>query len=199
VDPQPVEFCEGGVTDLVLRAARVDDEQAVLRAYREAADVPNFLHHYRDGMPFARYLEVLAERELGGDLSRDRVPSTFLFAFVGSRIVGRASIRHRLNGRLRRVGGHIGYAVVPQFRRKGYATEILRQSLDIAKNRFRIRRALITCDDDNVGSIRVIEKNGGVLQDVVTGADLPKPKRRYWVDLQPPSVSPARGSPPSRP
>ncbi|MDF2697229.1 MAG: putative acetyltransferase, partial [Labilithrix sp.] len=169
--------------DLVLRRARLDDEQEVLRAHREATDVPNFLHHYRDGMSFARYLEVLAERELGVDLSMDRVPSTLLFAFVGSRIVGRASIRHRLNGRLDRVGGHIGYAVVPQFRRKGYATEILRQSLDIAKNRFGIRRALVTCDDDNVGSIRVIEKNGGVLQDVVWDADLPKPKRRYWIEI----------------
>ena len=169
--------------DLVLRRARLEDEQEVLRAYRESTGVPHFLHYYRDGMPFARYLDVLAERELGVDVSSDRVPSTFMFAFVGDRIVGRASIRHRLNGRLDRVGGHIGYAVVPKFRKMGYATEILRQSLDIARTQFGIQRVLVTCDDDNVGSIRVIEKNGGVLRDVVTDSDLPKPKRRYWIEL----------------
>jgi predicted acetyltransferase len=168
---------------LVLRHARLDDEQEVLRARDAATDVPHFLHYWREGMPFARYLEVLAERELGVDLSTDRVPSTFLFAFVGPRVVGRASIRHRLNSRLDRVGGHIGYAVVPEFRGKGYATEILRQSLDIAKNHFGIHRALVTCDDDNAASIRVIEKNGGALRDIVSDEDLPKPKRRYWISV----------------
>ena len=169
--------------DLVLRRARLDDEQEVLRAHRNSIDVPHFLHYYRDGMPFARYLEALAEREIAVDVSMDRVPSTFLFAFVDGRIVGRASIRHRLNTRLERVGGHIGYAVVSEFRRMGYGTEILRQSLDIAKNQLGIRRALVTCDDDNVGSIRVIEKNGGVLHDIVEDVDLWKPKRRYWISI----------------
>jgi predicted acetyltransferase len=42
---------------------------------------------------------------------------------------------------------------------------------------------LVTCDDDNVGSIRTIENNGGVLENVVTGPDLEVPKRRYWIDL----------------
>jgi len=133
-------------------------------------------------MSFPRYLEVLAERELGVELSVDHVPSTFLLAFVGERIVGRTSIRHHLNSRLERIGGHIGYAVVPEFRRRGYATEILRQSLQIANEQLGIRCALVTCDDDNAGSIRVIEKNGGILYDVITGPDITKPKRRYWID-----------------
>jgi predicted acetyltransferase len=134
-------------------------------------------------MSFARYLDVLGERELGVDLSKHHVPSTFLLAFVGERVVGRTSIRHYLNDRLDRMGGHIGYAVVPEFRRRGHATEILRQSLEIAKKRLGIRRALLTCDDDNLGSIRVIERNGGVLENIVSGPDLPKPKRRYWIAL----------------
>jgi predicted acetyltransferase len=109
------------------------------------------------------------------------VPSTFLFGFIGPRIVGRVSIRHRLTPVLLRVGGHVGYVVVPEFRRRGYATEMLRQSVDIARTRLGIARVLVTCDDDNVGSIRTIENNGGVLEDVVTGGDLVKPKRRYWI------------------
>jgi predicted acetyltransferase len=147
--------------------------------------VPNFLHYYEDGMPFARYLALLEQRARGEQLPRGHVASTFLFGFDGPRIVGRVSIRHELNDFLLRVGGHIGYAVVPEFRRQGYATAMLRASVDIAHRRLGIARILVTCDDDNVGSIRTIEKNGGVLENVVTGPDLAKPKRRYWIDLPP--------------
>ena len=133
-------------------------------------------------MPFARYIAVLAQRARGEDLPADHVPSTFLFAFDGPSIVGRVSIRHELNDFLLRVGGHIGYVVVPEFRRRGYATKMLRESIDIAHRGLGITRILVTCDDDNVGSIRTIEKNGGRLEDVVTGPELIKPKRRYWID-----------------
>jgi predicted acetyltransferase len=116
--------------------------------------------------------------------SANHVPSSFLFAFAGNRIVGRASIRHSLNQFLHRVGGHIGYVVVPEFRRQGYATAILRQALQIARDQWSLPRVLVTCDDDNIGSIRAIEKNGGALENVVDGPDLDKPLRRYWIELR---------------
>ncbi len=89
-----------------------------------------------------------------------------------------------LNDFLARVGGHIGYVVVPEFRRQGHATEILRQAVHIAHEQLGLVRVLVTCDDDNVGSIRAIEKNGGVLEDVVSGAELEIPKRRYWIGIR---------------
>jgi predicted acetyltransferase len=79
------------------------------------------------------------------------------------------------------VGGHIGYVVVPEFRRQDYATTILRL-FQIAREKLGIGRILVTCDDDNIGSIRTIEKNGGILENVISGSDLDKPKRRYWID-----------------
>jgi predicted acetyltransferase len=170
-------------TDLTLRLARHDEEEEFLKAHRATSpEVPYFLHYYKEGMPFSRYLEVLTERERGIDLPPNHVPSTFLFAFVGPRIVGRASIRHSLNAFLERVGGHIGYVVVPEFRRLGYATTILHLSVQIAREKFGIRRILLTCDDDNIGSIRTIEKNAGILENIVSGSDLDKPKRRYWIE-----------------
>ena len=105
-------------------------------------------------MSFRRYLDVLAEQERGENLPANHVPSTFLFAFAGTSIVGRVSIRHSLNPYLERFGGHIGYVVVPEYRRQGYATAILRQSLQIARQKLGLKRVLVTCDDDNVGSIR---------------------------------------------
>jgi predicted acetyltransferase len=172
-------------TELVLRRPRLDEEQEVMRAFDATVpDVPHFLHYYAEGMSFARYLEVLEEQERGIGLpTRHHVPSTFLLAFRDHRVVGRTSIRHYLNERLERIGGHIGYVVVPEFRSRGYATEILRQSLELARDRLGLRRALVTCDDDNVASRRVIERNGGVLENVVTGPDLTVPKRRYWVQV----------------
>jgi predicted acetyltransferase len=171
---------------LTLRRPREDEEEEFLRAHRAtSSEVPSFLHYYEDGMPFRRYLDVLADQEHGVNMpTANHVPSTFLFAFVGNRIVGRASIRHALNEFLHRVGGHIGYVVVPEFRRRGYATEILRQSLQIARDKCGLNRILVTCDDDNIGSIRTIEKNGGVLENVVEAPDLDKPLRRYWIELR---------------
>jgi predicted acetyltransferase len=72
---------------------------------------------------------------------------------------------------------------VPACRRRGHATEILRPALGIARRSLGLRRVLVTCDATNEGSIRTIEKNGGVLDDVVDGPDLDVPIRRYWIDL----------------
>ena len=168
---------------LTLRRPREEEEEEFLRAHRATSpEVPSFLHYYVEGMPFRRYLEVLAEQEQGINLpSPQHVPSTFLFAFAGNRIVGRASIRHTLNPFLERQGGHIGYVVVPEFRRQGYASTILRLALQIARDKLGIERCLLTCDADNIGSIKTIERNGGRLDGVVDGPHVTKPIRRYWI------------------
>ncbi len=102
------------------------------------------------------------------------VPCTTLWWIDGDDYLGRIAIRHVLNDFLLDVGGHIGYDVRPSRRRQGHATRMLRSALSWAST-LGIDTALVTCDDDNVGSIRVIESAGGVLEDV-RGV-----KRRYWV------------------
>jgi len=88
--------------------------------------------------------------------------------------VGYLALRHALTAWLLEEGGHIGYAVRPSARRQGVATEALRLMLPVAAAR-RIDPALVTCDEDNVGSRLVIEKNGGRLEDLRNG------KLRFWV------------------
>jgi predicted acetyltransferase len=102
-----------------------------------------------------------------------RVPDTELWWAEGDEFLGRIAVRHRLTPGLLEVGGHIGYDVRPSARRRGHATEMLRQALAVAAG-LGIERALITCDVDNVGSRTVIERNGGVLEDERAG------KLRFW-------------------
>jgi predicted acetyltransferase len=101
------------------------------------------------------------------------VPSTTLWWVDGSEYLGRLAIRHRLTPVLLEEGGHIGYDVRPSARRLGHATAMLRAALPIARE-LGITLALITCDTDNEASRRVIETNGGVLEDERNG------KQRYW-------------------
>lgn len=130
--------------------------------------------------PWAGYVERLAEVARGENLAPDRVPMTFLVAEVDGEIVGRTSIRHALNDFLATFGGHIGYGVRPASRRQGYATEILRQSLGVARS-VGIDSALVICDDGNAGSAGAIERCGGVLERVAEGPEGRGPIRRYWV------------------
>ena len=102
-----------------------------------------------DANQFRRYLDQVRADTRPGVL-RHRVPQTNLWLVEGEEYLGRLSIRHRLNRRLRFKGGHIGYDVRPSVRRRGYATLMLRLSLPVA-HQLGIDPALITCDDTNVG------------------------------------------------
>lgn len=133
------------------------------------------------GVPWSTHRQRLDDRSRGVGVPDDQVPATFLVADVGGVIVGRAQIRHALNDFLEREGGHIGYCVLPGYRRRGHATEILRQSLTIIRA-IGVDRVLVCCDDDNAGSIAVIERCGGELVSV-TRSDPSEPlTRRYWID-----------------
>ena len=168
-------------TPLVLRRLRLSDEADVRSAIEEfAAEGGTWSYRHRDDLPWPDYVALVHGWEDGRDLPEGFVAHADLVADVGGRVVGRSSIRFELNDFLRSLGGHIGYAVRPAFRRRGYATEILRQSVELARRRG-ISPALVTCDDGNDASRRVIEANGGELEDIVLGEPGQPRKRRYWV------------------
>ena len=163
-----------------LRPFTLLDEDTAREAHAEMAkeDFP-FLLGWSPEERWAGYLEHLEAIRSGRELPPRWVPSTLLAADVQGEIVGRVSIRYRLNDFLASVGGHVGYCVLPPYRRRGYATEILRQSVILARKEG-VDQVLVTCDEDNVGSAGVIERAGGVLEDV--RPDPPgQPKRRYWI------------------
>lgn len=97
--------------------------------------------------------------------------------------VGRLMLRHRLNERLRQTGGNIGYVVVPEYRRRGIAVGMLRLALPLARERG-LDRALITCDEDNAASRRVVEKCGGLLEGTSPILESGVIQCRYWISLR---------------
>lgn len=167
---------------LIIRRLTIKDEMAFRNAVKAWDQNPGFMfaRGFEPGMPFVEYLNFLKESEGGNNLASGLVPDTILCAFLGKEIVGRVSVRHRLNDFLLRIGGHIGYGVLPQHRRKGYATEILRQALEETR-RIGLEKVLLTCDDTNVGSYKTIEKCGGVLENKVEAGEGRPLKRRYWI------------------
>jgi predicted acetyltransferase len=166
---------------LRLRPLRTEDEAAFRAGHRlMAAEDFTFGIGLEPGMLWRAYLKLIDDRRCGNALPEGWVAGTFLVADVGGEIVGRVAIRHQLNDFLEQVAGHIGYSVLPRHRRRGYATEMLRQSLVIARA-CGVDRVLVTCNDDNTGSRAVIEACGGQL-DPVAGDDDGRLIRRYWFD-----------------
>lgn len=107
---------------------------------------------------------------------------TTFWAIVNDQFAGSISVRHELTPALRIIGGHIGYDTAPAFRKMGVATEMLRKVIPFAKS-LGLIEVLLTCDDTNVGSIKVIEKNGGVLKETKKIAEGKPLKRYYWIPL----------------
>lgn len=169
---------------LELRALRLQDEADAVAAHLElAAEGFAFLPFFEVGEPWAQYLSRSRRMRSGEGLAPGIVPWTDLFGTVQGVVVARVSVRHRLTDALAQTGGHIGYGVRRGYRRRGYATVLLRAGLAIAHD-LGIDRALVTCDDDNVGSATVAERCGGILEDVVPVAGAPA-KRRYWLPTHP--------------
>lgn len=116
------------------------------------------------------------------------VPSDVYLAIRKSddKLIGIIDIRKELTDFLYKYGGHIGYSVIPDERRKGYAKEMLKLALEKCKV-LKINRVLLTCDKQNIASSKTIIANGGVLEnEVIDDANLGEPGiiQRYWISLK---------------
>lgn len=143
-----------------------------------------WLEEYLDHSSFSEYLDFLAVRECGEYHPEVYVPQTACWLSTPQgEILGISRLRHYLTPALEIEGGHIGYAVRPSARRQGCATRLLALMLEKARA-LSLARVLVTCENDNIGSARTIEKNGGVLEDRRLSPDSGKWIRRYWIALE---------------
>lgn len=163
------------------RKLTLEDKQAFLKYW------DNWTHSDEivpSATRFSRYLDFedmlrgLRYRESG----EEWVKNSTYFYFLDGVIIGAANIRHELTEDLLKTGGHIGYGVAPLFRRKGFATNILLESLKVCKE-IGIQRALVTCDEDNIGSAKVIQNAGGI-EETPYLQDNGIHSRRFWIDIK---------------
>ena len=128
------------------------------------------------------WFEELKKRSCEDTVPKGLVPSS---TYLGVRekdnyIVGMIDIRHYLNEYLTQVGGNIGYSVRKSERNKGYAKQMLKLALEKCKE-LKIKKVLITCDEDNITSEKVILSANGKFEDIRSFEG--KNKKRFWIEL----------------
>jgi predicted acetyltransferase len=140
------------------------------------------------------YLRRRAQYAAGINLPPDRVPETTFWLVAGEgelggsdklQVLAVSGLRHRLTPQLTDIGGHIGYAVRPSARRKGVGAALLALTL-VEARKLGLTRVLVTCDVTNLSSARIIQRNGGVLDDERIVPGHPEPVARYWIALEQP-------------
>lgn len=169
---------------MILRELELTDERAFYQMLENWDDSPGFSMAFGlvEGLKFSSYLQILEDMKHDKTVPFKLVPMTGLFAFEGDVIIGKVNFRHRLNDYLLNVGGHIGYGVLAAYRGKGYATSMLKDTLVYARN-FGLERVLLTCDENNLASEKVILKNGGIFESFFDPKDGSSKKKRFWIPL----------------
>lgn len=154
--------------------------QAIMDERRNPRPSSTFHHQSLDSI-----LERIESMHKGLNLPEGYVPSSEWWLVREGRFLGCINLRHRLNEALERYGGHIGYWVRQGEENKGYASYMVEEVLNVAAS-MGMERVLITCDDNNPASARVIEKAGGELQDKILNelesGDVMT--RRYWIRIK---------------
>lgn len=135
----------------------------------------------REGCTFDEMMTKWQWGESEAVREKGLVPATLYFLTDDTgRIYGAIHLRHELNDSLRMFGGHIGYGIRPAERRKGYATLQLKLLIDEMRT-MGYKEAMVTCDIENVGSAKTIEKNGGIMTSIV---DTDKGKGKiFWIKI----------------
>lgn len=170
---------------IVLRELESGDEKAFFQGLEEWEGESRHWHTFiwEEGMSFEEMLKIMDDRKNGRNLPSHIVPDTMLYGFIDKdTIVGRVSIRHELNEYLKKRGGHLGYGVAPRFRQKGYASEMVRQSLDHCRS-IGLKKIMLTCADTNIASSKIIEKYNGVLEGKIWDEEDKEWMKKYWIDL----------------
>jgi len=141
-------------------------EQQYLEIIQEFSDnkevIIPWAANLKEGETYDDFLQRIKNNKEGINLKPWYVKSELYFLInENNKIVGAEAIRHELNDALRFDGGNIGYGIRPSERRKGYATEGLRLTLEKCKE-MGMKKVLLTCDKDNIGSAKAMINNEGM-------------------------------------
>jgi len=169
--------CEVDVRSIVLRRPAIDGLDGYTDALKRGWSPDNIRgkatadeHLARIGHDAVTFLELLEDSEARGPTitlpdgsTAVRVPSLVRWIWDGE-FAGSIALRWQPGTASlpAHVLGHVGYAIVPWKRGRGYATEALRLLLPEAW-RLGLPHIELVTDPDNIASQKVIRTNGGVL------------------------------------
>jgi len=131
-------------------------------------------------LDFARFVKFQLNKRVNPQPGR--VKESIFWLVEDDEYIGRTALRHELNDSLRLFGGHIGYDIRPCRRKQGYGTLICKLALDEAR-KIGLRRAMITCDEDNIASRKIIEANGGKFEKSILLKGRTTRTLHFWVEL----------------
>ena len=168
---------------LVVPSLKLESEFLVFFEDFAAKDIGNIESYLLSRDDFSSYIQSLTDESNGINLPEGYVPcSHFWLIDDNQSILGGVRIRHNINNDfLTLEAGHIGYDIAPSFRRNGYGKEMLKLALIKAKE-LGLNHVLLTADEDNIASRKIIESNSGKLENIVMGKVFPNPLARYWIN-----------------
>lgn len=140
------------------------------------------LEQFKDMKDWINHLYLYENRDTMPNKSFVPGHQYILIRQSDSKVLGMLHLRLELNDYLLNYGGHIGYSIAPSERKKGYGSIMLKEALHKARD-FQLEKVLITCDDDNPGSYKVIENNQGIIENKIFDEATGKDVRRYWIEL----------------
>ena len=158
--------------------------ESVLEGLREFQAEPRFaaLDLAPIAADFPAYVAAQRARADAATLPPDQIPETVFWLVEGETFIGRLSIRTSRDEALIRTIGNIGYMIRPSRRRLGYGTAILTLALPAARA-LGLTRVLVTCDEGNIASRKIIERHGGVLEGATPSRDAPGLTLRFWIEI----------------
>lgn len=145
------------------RLPKLEDKEIIINYIKE---------HYQNGeqeisasnmltsMKYEKWIEKINNDVNIGD--KEWGKSLTYLVLDNDKLIGLLSIRYDLPKHLVDLYGHIGYGVRPRERRKGYALKMLKYALEECK-KLGMESVILGCYNDNIGSVKTITNNDGLL------------------------------------
>lgn len=153
---------------LYLKALNAQDARKEHAFFQQLHSENGFSNPY-EGIDFNTFVTECIPHRLaasrGEDLLPGHVPDTYYLLWLDDEIVGLFKVRPVMNDLLRAGSGHVGYGILPAYRRRGFATEGLRQTIELMKAlpEFTDSEVYLACYPDNAASLKTMLKNGGYI------------------------------------
>ena len=152
---------------LLLRPLQHNEPEEVYQLFQSIPAMEQGFDNPANGLSrsdFKKFIDKNIEWAQGIGLDKGYTSHTIYIFFVDNLPVGISKIRTYSDNALLKHGGHIGCAIAPNLRGKGYGSLLLRETIKETHKKG-IKEILIGCYSNNQASIRMIKKNGGVLKE----------------------------------